>query len=138
MSSANNDPTLLHSSSTSSLNTSLAENTTQTPQTPLNPAAILEKYKGKKDPNKVVVRFRAIGNAPILKQPFFKITASNKFQVVIQFLRNQLNYKASDPLFLYVNSAFSPAPDEIVSNLHKCFSTDGHLIINYCTSAAWG
>ncbi|CAG8593680.1 6105_t:CDS:2 [Scutellospora calospora] len=121
MSSASNDTTLLHSSSSnSSLNVPPAE----------NPAIILEKYKGKKDINK--------GNAPILKQPFFKITASNKFQVVIQFLRTQLNYKASDPLFLYVNSAFSPAPDEIVSNLHKCFSTDGHLIINYCTSAAWG
>ncbi|CAG8521603.1 12605_t:CDS:2 [Dentiscutata heterogama] len=127
MSSANSDPTLPHSSSTSSLNTPPIENTLLTP---LSPATILEKYKGKKDSKK--------GNAPILKQPFFKITASNKFQVVIQFLRNQLNYKVSDPLFLYVNSAFSPAPDEIVSNLHKCFSTDGHLIINYCTTAAWG
>ncbi|RUS22882.1 ubiquitin-like autophagy protein Apg12-domain-containing protein [Endogone sp. FLAS-F59071] len=116
----------------------------------------------------LVVRFRAIGNAPIMKQNFFKINASNKFQAVIQFLRKELNYKGSDPLFLYINSAFSPAPDEIVSNLHKvshgicfkaelsiicyqisltlahailmiqCFNTDGHLIINYCTSAAWG
>ncbi|RUS34050.1 ubiquitin-like autophagy protein Apg12-domain-containing protein [Jimgerdemannia flammicorona] len=67
----------------------------------------------------VVVRFRAIGNAPIMKQNFYKITASNKFQAVIQFLRKELNYKGSDPLFLYINSAFSPAPDEIVSNLHK-------------------
>ncbi|KAL1919883.1 uncharacterized protein VTP21DRAFT_1815 [Calcarisporiella thermophila] len=92
----------------------------------------------KKDAGKVVVRFRAIGNAPIMKQNFYKITASNKFQAVIQFLRKELNYKPSDPLFLYINSAFSPAPDEIVGNLHRCFSTDGHLIINYCTSAAWG
>jgi ubiquitin-like protein ATG12 len=44
------------------------------------------------------VRFRAIGNAPILKQNFYKITASNKFQAVIQFLRKELQYKAEDPL----------------------------------------
>ncbi|CAB4385053.1 unnamed protein product [Rhizophagus irregularis] len=102
-----------------------------------NPSLALEKYK-KKDAIKVIVRFRAIGNAPILKQNLYKINASNKFQAVIQFLRRELNYKASDPLFLYINSAFSPAPDEIVANLVKCFNTDGHLIINYCTSAAWG
>ena len=46
----------------------------------------------------VIVRFRAIGNAPILKQNLYKINASNKFQAVIQFLRRELNYKASDPL----------------------------------------
>ncbi|CAG8738246.1 771_t:CDS:2 [Cetraspora pellucida] len=99
MSSANNDITLPHSSSTSSLSAPLSENTSL--QTPINPATILEKYKGKKDSNKGCV-----------------------FDISLQFL--------------YVNSAFSPAPDEIVSNLHKCFNTDGHLIINYCTSAAWG
>lgn len=46
----------------------------------------------------VVVRFRAVGNAPILKQNMYKITASNKFLAVIQFLRKELNYKHSDPL----------------------------------------
>ncbi|ORZ16912.1 ubiquitin-like autophagy protein Apg12-domain-containing protein [Absidia repens] len=91
-----------------------------------------------KDTSKVIVRFAAIGNAPILKQSYYKITASNKFQTVIQFLRKELRYQGSDPLFLYINSAFSPAPDEIVSNLYKCFGTGGHLIINYCTTAAWG
>ncbi|CAI2177113.1 10515_t:CDS:2 [Funneliformis geosporum] len=120
-----------HSSSTS-LNTTLVE-----APTPQNPTIALEKYK-KKDAAKVIVRFRAIGNAPILKQNLYKISASNKFQAVIQFLRKELNYKASEPLFLYINSAFSPAPDETVANLVKCFNTDGHLIINYCTSAAWG
>ncbi|KAI9314317.1 ubiquitin-like protein Atg12, partial [Dichotomocladium elegans] len=86
----------------------------------------------------VVVRFRAIGNAPILKQSFYKITASNKFQTVIQFLRKELKCQGSDPLFLYINSAFAPAPDEIVGSLFRSFNTDGQLIINYCTTAAWG
>ncbi|KAF9966811.1 hypothetical protein BGZ70_001172 [Mortierella alpina] len=100
-------------------------------------ATVIANHK-KKDTSKVIVRFRAIGNAPILKQNIYKITASNKFMAVIQFLRKELNYKHSDPLFLYVNSAFSPAPDEIVNNLFKCFNTDGKLIVNYCTSPAWG
>ncbi|ORZ19946.1 autophagy protein 12 [Lobosporangium transversale] len=104
---------------------------------PASPATVIANRK-KKDISKVVVRFRAIGNAPILKTNVYKITASNKFLAVIQFLRKELNYKQSDPLFLYVNSAFSPAPDEIVNNLFKCFNTDGKLIVNYCTSPAWG
>ncbi|KAI9481107.1 MAG: ubiquitin-like autophagy protein Apg12-domain-containing protein [Benjaminiella poitrasii] len=98
---------------------------------------VIEKHKVK-DTSKVIVIFRAIGNAPILKQKVFKLTASNKFQTVIQFLRKELRYQGSDPLFLYINSAFSPSPDETVADLHKCFNTDGHLIINYCTTAAWG
>lgn len=109
-----------NSSSSTSLNASLESANSQVN---LNPATALEKYK-KKDLSKgtlessltfnfpsfwllicflifhvkVVVRFRAIGNAPILKQNFYKITASNKFQAVILFLRKELNYKASDPL----------------------------------------
>lgn len=46
----------------------------------------------------VVVRFKAVGNAPIMKQNFYKITASNRFQAVVQFLRKELAWKASDPL----------------------------------------
>jgi hypothetical protein len=33
-----------------------------------------------------------------MKNNFFKITASNKFQAVIAFLRQQLGLKAGDPL----------------------------------------
>ncbi|KAF9317652.1 hypothetical protein BG003_000472 [Podila horticola] len=103
----------------------------------LTPTEVVASRK-KKDTSKVVVFFQAIGNAPILKQKHFKITASHKFMVVIQFLRRELGYQPSDPLFLYVNSAFSPAPDEIVSNLFKCCNTKGQLVVNYCTSPAWG
>ncbi|KAI0746706.1 APG12-domain-containing protein [Daedaleopsis nitida] len=97
----------------------------------------LESYK-KKDGNKVVVRFKAVGNAPIMKQNFYKITASNRFQAVIQFLRKELGWKQGEPLFTYINLAFSPAPDDTVANLFKSFSTEGHLIVNYSTTAAWG
>ncbi|KAI5122828.1 hypothetical protein M0805_003123 [Coniferiporia weirii] len=97
----------------------------------------LETYKAR-DISKVVVRFKAVGNAPIMKQNFYKITASNRFQTVIQFLRKELGWKSGDALFTYINLAFSPAPDDTVSNLFKSFQTDGHLIVNYSTTAAWG
>ncbi|KAI0300540.1 autophagy protein 12 [Multifurca ochricompacta] len=99
--------------------------------------AALESYK-KKDPAKVVVRFKAVGNAPIMKQNFFRVTVSNRFQAVIQFLRKELGWKAGDPLFTYINLAFSPAPDDTIANLYRSFATDGHLIVNYSTTAAWG
>ncbi|KIJ47473.1 hypothetical protein M422DRAFT_59511 [Sphaerobolus stellatus SS14] len=97
----------------------------------------LESYK-RRDTTKVVVRFKAVGNVPIMKSNFFRITAGNRFQAVIQFLRKELGLKATDPLFTYINLSFSPAPDDLVINLYKCFSTDGHLIVNYSSTAAWG
>ncbi|PVU90665.1 hypothetical protein BB561_004790 [Smittium simulii] len=88
--------------------------------------------------DKVVVRFRSTGSAPILKRSIFKISATQKFQALIVFLRKELGYKPSDPLFLYVNSSFSPAPDELIENLARCFCVESQLIINYATTAAWG
>ena len=53
----------------------------------------------------VVVRFKAVGNAPIMKQNFYKISASNRFQTVIQFLRKELGWKSGDAL---VSGSFYP------------------------------
>ncbi len=46
----------------------------------------------------VVVRFKADGNAPIMKRNLYQITAANKFQADIQFLRRRLGWKVEDPL----------------------------------------
>lgn len=54
----------------------------------------------------VVVRFKAVGNAPIMKQNFYKITASNRFQTVIQFLRKELGWKSGDPLVRNANRTY--------------------------------
>ncbi|GAC93709.1 potential preautophagosome nucleating protein [Pseudozyma hubeiensis SY62] len=78
----------------------------------------LEQYK-KRDSSKVVVRFKAIGNAPIMKNNHFRITAFNRFQAVTVFLRKELNFKPTDSLFLYINASFSPAPDDTVGNLYR-------------------
>ncbi|CDH48845.1 apg12-domain-containing protein [Lichtheimia corymbifera JMRC:FSU:9682] len=98
----------------------------------------IEKHKQEDSTTMVILRFRAIGNAPILKTPYRKVNATFTVQRVINFLRKELKYKDIDPLYVYINSAFAPAPDETMGSLFKSFSTDGQLIINYCTMAAWG
>ncbi|KZW03538.1 putative autophagy-related protein 12 [Exidia glandulosa HHB12029] len=103
------------------------------------PAALeaLSTYK-KKDPTKVYVMFKAVGGAPIMKKNKFQIGVSNPFQAIIRFLRKEIEWKPADPLFTYINSSFCPSPDDTVANLYKMFQTDGHLIVNYSTTAAWG
>ncbi len=49
-------------------------------------------------PSSVVVRFKSIGSAPIMKNNVFKVTAGNRFQAVIVFLRTQLGLNHADPL----------------------------------------
>ena len=56
----------------------------------------------------VVIRFQPSPNAPVLKQKFYKITASNKFQAVIAFLRKELGWKPSDSLVRTPSAAGPP------------------------------
>ncbi|XP_071712012.1 ubiquitin-like protein ATG12 [Rutidosis leptorrhynchoides] len=84
---------------------------------------------------KVVVHLRATGDAPILKQAKFKIAGTDKFSKVIEFLCRQLH---RDTLFVYLNSAFSPSPDQLVNDLFNNFGVDGKLVVNYACSMAWG
>ncbi|KAF8266258.1 hypothetical protein EI94DRAFT_1733682 [Lactarius quietus] len=63
---------------------------------------------------------------------FFRVTVSNRFQAVIQFLRKELGWKAGEPLSFY------PPISRPAADRQKSFATDGHLIVNYSTTAAWG
>jgi ubiquitin-like protein ATG12 len=87
---------------------------------------------------KVIVFFKATGNAPQLKVNKFKLSASARFASVGDFLRKQLRCGANDALFLFINCTFQPAPDEIVADLFRCFHNNGKLVVNYCTTPAWG
>lgn len=71
------------------------------------------------DQDKVVVRFKAVGSAPQLQKEVRKISATQKFEAVVSHLRKALRVAPNEGLFLYVNSAFAPALDEIVGNLHR-------------------
>ncbi|KAK1603745.1 hypothetical protein QYE76_027418 [Lolium multiflorum] len=83
----------------------------------------------------VVVNFQSVANAPKLRQSKFKIGGNEKFAKVIEFLRRQIH---QDTVFLYVNSAFSPNPDELIIDLYNNFGIDGQLVVNYASSLAWG
>eukprot|EP00300_Choanocystis_sp_HF-7_P008328 c15853_g1_i3.p1 GENE.c15853_g1_i3~~c15853_g1_i3.p1 ORF type:complete len:115 (+),score=13.84 c15853_g1_i3:37-381(+) len=87
---------------------------------------------------KVIVKLMPTGNAPILKQSKFKVSASDSFQFIIDFLRKQLKFKPTDSLFLFCNSSFAPCPDACIADLAHCFSIDGCLVVNYCPTEAWG
>ncbi|GAB2225582.1 hypothetical protein Droror1_Dr00006379 [Drosera rotundifolia] len=80
---------------------------------------------------KVIVHLRATGDAPILKQAKFKISGSDKFGSVIDFLRRQLH---RETLFVYVNSAFSPNPDELVLDLYNVSYRYFSLVCTFCIS----
>lgn len=99
----------------------------------LSPAAAA--FHSSAESKKVVVLFRATGDAPILKQNKFKIGAAEQFGKVVEFLRKQLH---RDTVFCYINSAFSPSPDEIVADLFNNFGLDGKLVVNYALNQAWG
>lgn len=86
---------------------------------------------------KVKVHFVAVGSAPIMKKTKFQIGADQRFAAVTSFLRKMLKLKGSS-LFLYCNSAFVPAPDELVGDLNDCFSVRGELVIHYSLQEAWG
>lgn len=102
----------------------------------------------------MVVLFRPVGSAPLLKQTKFKISSSQRFQAIADFLYRQLltgstpEPPSTDPrmtnkcgregIYLYINSSFAPAADEMVGNLFACFAVDSTLIVNYSLAPAWG
>ncbi|CAK7215317.1 Ubiquitin-like protein [Sporothrix eucalyptigena] len=94
--------------------------------------------------DKVIVRFKPVGSAPPLSAAGGadvrrKITATQKFEVVVAFVRRALKVQESESVFLYINSSFAPALDEVVGNLHQCFK-DSHdqLNVSYSLTPAFG
>lgn len=71
---------------------------------------------------KVIVRFKPVGgSAPPLpaRRERSTISATSRFEAVVAYLRRTLKVAESDSLFLYVNSTFAPALDEVVGNLWR-------------------
>ncbi|RAH40839.1 ubiquitin-like protein ATG12 [Aspergillus brunneoviolaceus CBS 621.78] len=90
------------------------------------------------DKGKVTVRFQPLPSAPILKTRVFKVSASQKFETVVNFLRKRLDCKETDSVFCYVNSVFAPGLDEGIGGLWRCFKTDEQLIVAYSMTPAFG
>ena len=68
---------------------------------------------------KINVRFKAVGSAPSLDRQVCKISSTQRFEQVVAYLRKTLKVGPTDSVFLYVNSSFAPALDEVVGNLHR-------------------
>ena len=68
---------------------------------------------------KINVRFKAVGSAPALDRQVCKISSTQRFEQVVTYLRKTLKVGPMDSVFLYVNSSFAPALDEVVGNLHR-------------------
>ncbi|PMD65402.1 autophagy protein 12 [Hyaloscypha bicolor E] len=88
---------------------------------------------------KVTVHFKAVGSSPELKRKLCQISSTQRFEVVVSYLRRTLKVGDMDSVFLYVNSSFAPALDEIVGNLHRCFKdSKDQLIVTYSMTPAFG
>jgi hypothetical protein len=80
----------------------------------------------------------------MLKRHLCQISSTQRFEVVVSYLRRVLKVGEMDSVFLYVNSSFAPALDEIVGNLHRVSvnilsQSEGpwyKKIVNICNSAS--
>ena len=86
----------------------------------------------------VEVRLMATGDAPIMKQKNYKVDQEKRVEWIIAFIRKYLKLEDGDSLFVYVNQAFSPSPDQTVGNLCECFGSEGKLVLYYSKTQAWG
>lgn len=92
--------------------------------------------------DKVVVRFKPVGgSAPPLpaRRERSTISAGARFEAVVAYLRRTLRVGETESLFLYVNSTFAPALDEVVGNLWRCFKdSNDQLNVGYSMTPAFG
>lgn len=64
--------------------------------------------------NTVIIRFRAAGNAPILKKNVYRLTSTHPFSTVLAFLRSQLAYKGPESLVGCMPFPFLSSPSSHV------------------------
>ena len=65
----------------------------------------------------VKVQFKAISGAPPLQRKVFQVSASNRFETVVSFLRKKLGVRHEDSVVCYINQVFAPGLDETVGGL---------------------
>ena len=54
-------------------------------------------------PNKIVVHFRPVGSAPILKQKKFKVGSDKLFSSLTKFLKSQLKLQSNDQIVNFLS-----------------------------------
>jgi len=94
--------------------------------------------KKEENVNKIELRLHAVGDAPIFKRTRWNIDGEKRIEWIISFIRKGLKLESTDSLFVYVNQAFAPSPDQTVRNLADCFGSEGKLSLYYSKTQAWG
>lgn len=104
------------------------------------PSSPVDNTCVKPDSDKVVVIFKNVANAPILKQSKFKVSTSKTIASMIELLRKAATGKieSSQSVFIYINQTFAPSPDQTVQNLFDCYACDNKLVLHYAITTAWG
>ncbi|CAR26936.1 ZYRO0C04862p [Zygosaccharomyces rouxii] len=88
-----------------------------------------------KSQEKVQIRFQPIGSISQINPSVCKITATQPFSLVVQFLKKRIKV---DEVFCYINNSFAPNPQLIVGNLWSHFKVGDELIVSYCGTTAFG
>jgi ubiquitin-like protein ATG12 len=97
--------------------------------TPSTPASFLGLTQLSQ--TKIILHFRAIGNAPILMKQKIKVNNNSPFSMVIEYLRQCLQYTKSEPLYVFVNALFTPMDNVLINDLFQCYSMNNELNIYY-------
>lgn len=107
---------------------------------PTTTAQALQQIHDTLDPpsQKVTIRFQPLPGAPPLGQKAVKVSASQKFESVVSYLRKKLGVKGDTGLFVYVNKVFAPGLDEGIGGLWRCFKIDDELKVSYSVAPAFG
>lgn len=109
---------------------------------PTTTATALAQIAATLDPpsQKVTIRFQPLPGAPFPGQKWavVKVSASQKFESVVGFLRRRLGVKGEEGLFVYINKVFAPGLDEGVGGLWRCFAVEGELKVSYSLAPAFG
>jgi len=93
---------------------------------------------GKTKIEKIEVRLQPTGDAPIMKKRKWAVKPQQTVGQINKFVRGYLKLDEKENLFMYVNQAFAPSPDQTVQNLYDCFGSDGNLVLHYSKNQAWG
>ena len=118
----------------------MANSTQPTPESPTsnnNDNKMMEQEKKRSPlvvipyPAKIVIHFRPVGGAPILKQKKFKVGSDKLFLSLTKFLKSQLKLTANDKIYIYCNQAFQPSFDERLGDLYSVWFISIYIIILY-------
>lgn len=90
-------------------------------------------------PTKVTVTFKALGDAPIMKNKSFSVKRTDTIADVLKAIRKSLQLSSTDSMYIFINQAFSPSMDHSVGMLKDCYApNEEKLFIYYSTAPAYG